>query len=124
MSQGSRWSVPCDWCVRHEWNGAEWTRGQSCWALCAQHTARAEFPVAVPPVHCSVLGCHLLLICPMCGSVWGALQLPLPAVSLGLDVIPHGGHVFPGFREVGVPMVEMSCWSLGKGLWDSSGPLF
>lgn len=84
---------------------------------CVLSTARAEFPVAGPPV-------PFIADLPICGSVWGALQLPLPAVSLDLDVIPHGGHVFPGFREVGVPMVEMSCWSLGTGLWDSSGPLF
>lgn len=69
-----------------------------------QHIARVKFPVAVPSVHRSVLGCHSLLTCLICGSVLGcpsAATTSCELLSLGLDVCLHGGHVFPGPREAG-----------------------
>lgn len=68
------------------------------------HSKGKVFPVAVPSVHCSVLGCHSLLTCLICGSVLGCPSAAVTScelLSLGLDVSLHGGHVFPGPREVG-----------------------
>lgn len=84
------------------------------------------FPVALPSVHTLSWGA-ILKISPICGSGLGCLSAAINScepLSLGLDVILHGGSVRSRSQGSWGTVAWDELLELGHSLWDLSSSLF